>query len=239
MEEMHELLGQGGDGRIVAVGHVIRKDYRRAKSFLAELEALQNVHHESIVVLVGVCYDSLSLYLPRYDLDLCAALLNGVSVDWGVVASSLLGAVAACHRSRLVHRDIKPENVLVMRREKPTFALCDFARSIMLPPDADQVDVAFCGTLCYGAPEALLGSYSAASDNFSAGVLLFAAATQGLPFEDDELCGDEEIPPPLEDVEETRADLLRGLLRWRPADRLSAAAALAALAVLSAEAVTE
>ena len=126
-----------------------------------------------------------------------------------------------------------------MLREKPTFALCDFARSIVLPPDVDEVDVAFCGTFCYGAPEALLGSYSAASDIFSAGVLLFAAATKDLPFEDDELCGDEEISPPLEDVEERRADLLRGLPRWRPADRLSAAAALGALAVLSAEAVTD
>ena len=148
MAEMEELA-RGGDGRIVSVGTVVRKEFSRAQSFHAELAALQTVHHESIVVLVGVCYDSLSLYLPRYDLDLCAALMNGeMSVDWGVVAAALLGALSACHRNHLVHRDVKPENVLVMLRDRPAYALCDFARSLQLP-SGNEINVSFCGTPAY------------------------------------------------------------------------------------------
>ena len=228
MEE--EELARGGDGRIVSLGTVVRKEHRRHRAFQAELDALHRVQHESVIPLVGVCYDTLSLYLPRFDLDLCGALLNGeVDVDWAVVAASLLGALSACHRHDLLHRDIKPENVLVMLRDRPSYVLCDFGRSVTLPPDQDQVQHAFCGTAAYGAPEALRGRYGKEADLFSAGIVLFAAATQELPFEDEELQGEEEIPPPLEGLDEKKAELLRGLLRWEPCRRPSAAAALGLL----------
>lgn len=224
MEE--EELARGGDGRIVSVGTVVRKEHRRPRAFHAELDALRLVQHESVIVLVGVCYETRSLYLPRFDLDLCRALLNGdVDVDWGVVASSLLGALAACHRHDLLHRDIKPENVLVMLKESPTYVLCDFGRSIMVSPEQSHEHLVFCGTAAYGAPEALQGRYGKGADLFSAGVVLFAAATQELPFEDEELLG-EEVSPSLEGLDEKKAELLRSLLRWEPSRRLSAEAAL-------------
>jgi len=179
MEQVEDVeLACGGDGRIVALGTVVRKIHRRGTSFQAELQALQALHHPNIVVLVGVHYDTLSLYLPRFDLDLCAALLGGASVDWNAVASSVLGALSACHRALLVHRDVKPENVLVMDRDAPVYALCDFARSSRLPPSG-ELQLAFCGTTAYGAPEALRGTYGKAADLFSCGIVLYAVATRG------------------------------------------------------------
>ena len=66
------------------------------------------------------------------------------------------------------------------------------------------------------------GRYGKPADLFSAGVVLFAAATQELPFEDEELRGHEEIAPPLADVGAKYAKILVGLLRWKPLDRFSA-----------------
>ena len=220
-----EELAHGGDACIYAVGTVIRKEFRRAGAFQCELEALRAVQHESIVTLVGICWDSLHLYLPRYDCDLCAALLSGRSLDQRLVFSSLLGALRVCHGHSLVHRDVKPENVLVML-ERPSYVLCDFARSMKLPPTGD-ITAPFCGTTAYASPESLRGSYGRPSDVFSMGVVLFAVLEQGLPFFDEELKGDDEVAPPLsEGVDPSLGGVLRGLLKWKPQQRLTAEAAL-------------
>ena len=232
MIEVVEELACGSDGRILAVGAMVRKEHHRAATFHAELRALEAVRHESIVALAGACLESLSLYLPRYDLDLCSALLAGrADIDRDVVASSLLAALSFCHRSGLVHRDVKPENVLMMLREPgaPAYALCDFARSLEVPA-GEEVEVVFCGTRAYGAPEALRGRFSGASDVFSAGCVLFAVALRELPFEDDDLWSEEEVPPPLcGQADEQHARLLCALLRWDPAGRPTAEAALSLL----------
>ena len=70
--EAGQELACGSDGRIVAVGAVVRKEHHRATTCRVELQALQSVQHENIVALAGACCESLCLYLPRYDLDLCA-----------------------------------------------------------------------------------------------------------------------------------------------------------------------
>ena len=230
--EAGQELACGSDGRIVAVGAIVRKEHHRATTFRVELQALQSVQHASIVALAGAGFESFSFYLPRYDLDLCTALLAGRGdIDGDVVASSLLSALSTCHRSGLVHRDVKPENVLMMLSDsgKPAYVLCHFARSLDLPPEGEG-GVSVCGTRAYGAPEALRGRFFRASDVFSAGCLLFAVALRELPYEDEDLWSEEEVPPrPHGEVDERQARLLRALLRWDPSLRPTAEAALALL----------
>ena len=128
-------LGHGGDACVYAVGTVVRKEFFQPQAFHRELEALRAVSHECIVTLVGVCWESMHLYFPRFDCDLCAALLSGCPVDHKKCFASLLGALAALHRQNIVHRDVKPENLLVL--ETPSYVLCDFARSLALPAGRD------------------------------------------------------------------------------------------------------
>ena len=222
-------LGHGGDACIYAVGTVVRKEFFQPQAFHRELEALRAVSHECIVTLVGVCWDSLHLYFPRFDCDLCAALLSGCPVDHRKCFASLLGALAELHRHCVVHRDVKPENILVMV-ETPSYVLCDFARSLALPEGRD-IELPFSGTKAYGAPEALRGVCGCAADDFAAGCVIFAVVEQGLPFFDEELAGEEEVeaPPLSGPVEPACREVLKGLLRWKPQARLTAEAALTML----------
>lgn len=228
MTEVVEELARGGDGRIVAAGAlVVRKEHRRAASFQAELDALRDLRAPGIVPLIGICYENLSLFYPRYDLDLLAALLGGHAVDADAVFRSVLGALSACHARGLLHRDVKAENVLV-KLDGPAFVLCDFARAIQLGEGEDEVSISFCGTTAYAAPEALRKRYCRASDCFSAGCLFFAVAFRGLPFEDEELLDEVEQEPPMEEegLEVKHAALVRRLLRWKPEARPTADEAL-------------
>ena len=222
-------LGHGGDACVYAVGTVVRKEFFQPQAFHRELEALRAVSHECIVTLVGVCWESMHLFFPRFDCDLCAALLSGCPVDHKKCFASLLGALAALHRQNIVHRDVKPENLLVML-ETPSYVLCDFARSLALPAGRD-IELPFSGTKAYGAPEALQGVCGCPADNFAAGCVIFAVVEQGLPFFDEELAGEDEVeaPPLTEAVEPACREVLKGLLRWKPQARLTAEAALAML----------
>ena len=229
---MEEEAWHGADAAVVSLGTVVKKTCHRPASFYAELEALQTVFHESIVVLVGVCYESLSLFLPRFDCDLCALLLSAEvsSVNSSDVASSLLKALSVCHRVSLLHCDVKPENVLVMTTGGPwRYCLSDFGRCLFLPSgEIEARRDEFSGTCAYGAPEQRRGRYGRPGDLFSLAVLIFAVCHQFLPYEDDDLGSELPVPPPPE-VNQRHGKLLRSLLSWEPERRFTAEQALAVL----------
>jgi serine/threonine protein kinase len=228
---MEEEAWHGADAAVVPLGTVVKKTCRRPASFHAELEALQRVFHESIVVLVGVCYESMSLFLPRFDCDLCALLLSAEvsSVNSSDVAISILKALSVCHSASLLHRDVKPENVLVMTTGGPwRYCLCDFGRCLFLCPGETEARDEFCGTCAYGAPEQRRGRYGRPGDLFSLAVLVFAVCHQFLPYEDDELASELQVTPPPE-VDVRHGKLLRSLLSWEPERRFTAEQALAVL----------
>jgi serine/threonine protein kinase len=147
-----------------------------------------------------------------------------------LIFKQLVGAIAYCHMRGVAHRDLKPENILFT--EFPMIKLSDFGLCGYLMPEAKLQT--FCGSPCYFAPEILIGGpYDGArADIWSLGVVLFVMVTASLPWNPDNemrmqqqiLKGDYRIPP---FVSRECQDLIRGLIRVEPMDRLPLAKILA------------
>lgn len=108
--------------------------------------------------------------------------------------AQLCEGLFALHRADRLHRDLKPANVLVANADGRV-VICDFGLTLegvrprTLPPGAPGLEQRFAsdshevaGTLVYMSPEqALAEPLSAASDWYSAGVILYQALTGRLP----------------------------------------------------------
>ncbi|HYQ03232.1 MAG TPA: protein kinase [Polyangiaceae bacterium] len=96
----------------------------------------------------------------------------------------LFSAIAAVHQRGKLHRDLKPSNVLV--REDGRVVVLDFGLASDPEPGGVGQTLTrerFSGTPSYMAPEQAAGAVAtAASDQYSAGVMLFEALTGMLPF---------------------------------------------------------
>ncbi|GIW28286.1 MAG: serine protease [Meiothermus sp.] len=96
-----------------------------------------------------------------------------------VVFRHLLEALAHMHAQNLVHRDVKPDNLVVDGTGEAR--LVDFDLS---GPESERFSQRVrLGTIAYIAPEQIRGqSPTAASDMYSAGILLYWAVAGELPF---------------------------------------------------------
>lgn len=100
------------------------------------------------------------------------------------IADDLLAALEAAHDIGIIHRDIKPGNVLLTEEGRAKVADFGIAKVAMPGPregDPTQVGLVL-GTPAYLAPERLVGQpATVASDLYSAGVVLYEAATGQKP----------------------------------------------------------
>ncbi|GAA5911587.1 uncharacterized protein JCM6883_002414 [Sporobolomyces salmoneus] len=179
-------------------------------SVLREVEVLKNISHPSLVTL------SSSFLTPLYTvlvLDYCpggelfdflaefhSSLTEGLARR---MFGELCDAVGWMHRVGLVHRDIKLENILLTTRLFPLpiagstnpldhlpsrfLKLTDFGLSRFLNPSSPLLQTR-CGSEAYAAPELLMGKLydGTATDSWAVGVVLYAIATGGLPFVEEE-----------------------------------------------------
>ncbi len=98
--------------------------------------------------------------------------------------AAVCGAVEAAHERGIVHRDIKPSNILLSKDGKPMLA--DFGLALLTEKHLEYSRLTLggttLGTLEYAAPEQLAGGgISAASDQYSLGVLAYELLTGELP----------------------------------------------------------
>ncbi len=90
----------------------------------------------------------------------------------------LLNVVAYAHRHHIMHRDIKPENVLIT--PEGVLKLLDFGTAKDVT--RRSISSTVIGSRPYMAPEQIMGRSRLASDVWALGVILYALATEFLPF---------------------------------------------------------
>ncbi len=90
----------------------------------------------------------------------------------------LLDVMAYAHGKKIVHRDIKPENIVITPEGE--LKLLDFGTGKDL--SRRSISSTVIGSRPYMAPEQILGRSRMASDVWALGILLYALATECLPF---------------------------------------------------------
>jgi len=110
------------------------------------------------------------------------------------LAKEILEAVALIHREGILHRDIKPDNLVVQLHNDPASPGSKVKKVTII--DFDHADTEFIphsptnrrkhcyGTARFNAPEAFLGEYSASSDLYSVGAILYLLLTGRMPYPD-------------------------------------------------------
>jgi cell division cycle 2-like protein len=155
-----------------------------------------------------------------------------------VFMRQLLDAAKKLHGTRTLHRDIKPENILVAPGGE--LKICDFGCATPMRTPYEERRV---GTLQYCSPEQLMGSrcYGAAVDMWALGCVMAELLTGQPLFEADT---EEDVLGQITDLRDEFAEIglqafdvlpelsqagrevLAGLLRFDPGERLTAADAL-------------
>lgn len=197
-----ELIGTGGMSHVyravnlltqksVAI-KVLKAEYRENPEFLRrfELEAKAVLHlsHENIVHAYGVGeYDGMPYIVLEY---VEGRSLKEILQERGAmpqrtaanICSQILGALSAAHAAGIIHRDVKPQNVIITPEGKAK--LTDFG----IARDVQATTVTFAGSTVLGSahylsPEQAKGQpVTAASDLYSAGVMMYEMLTGDVPF---------------------------------------------------------
>lgn len=202
-----KLIGQGGMGRVflatdtvlerdVAI-KVLRDDLRLSREIREQLfrrmkheaKAAGAISHPNLVTLHDMGEDDavgVFLVFEYVEGPTLRAQTEDEPLDARKIAALARGIGAVldlAHARGVIHRDVKPENILL----SPTGPkLSDFGIA-RLPDSTLTTAGSILGTPAYCAPEALaLGTFSAASDQFSFAATLFEAiaGSRAFPGED-------------------------------------------------------
>ncbi|GAA4111615.1 hypothetical protein GCM10022215_07470 [Nocardioides fonticola] len=161
------------------------------------------------------------------------------------VAGAVLDALAAAHEAGCLHRDVKPDNVLIARADDlgpDDVRLSDFSIA-RLAQESTVMATGLLGTPGYMPPELFVhGTFSAASDVYAAGVLLYELLAGRTPFAGPgtaHTVGNRHVAmaPPQLPVPEPLWRALETMLAKDPAQRLPAARTAELLRTLPAEAL--
>ena len=208
---------------------------------LNELKLMHQLEHANIVrmkeyfINQGMCYVVMEWLRGQELMDHLVARGSHSERDVKVVLRRLLDATAYMHQSSVSHRDLKLENLVLREPEDlASVTIVDFGLAKAARAREQMEDM--CGTPEYAAPEVLLGRpYTPQVDLWSIGVGLHVLLSGSFPFENSD---DEELYDLITDTEpdisgpewrtisKEAKDLLLGLLRKNPKERLTAAEAL-------------
>lgn len=182
------------DGSVVAA-KLLRSELTQDPSivarFVQERSILVTLRHPHIVRVRD-------LVVEGEDLAIVMDLVEGHDLRWHLreqgtmtprvavgIVCSILDALAAAHAAGVLHRDVKPDNVLMARAggtDPADVRLSDFSIA-RLAQESTVMATGLLGTPGYMPPELFVhGSFSAASDVYAAGVLLYELLAGRTPF---------------------------------------------------------
>lgn len=191
----------------------LARDSIYVERFVQEARTASRMAHPHIIAVTDVGLQEGVPYLVMDYLegeDLCTVMEREARLSIERIADLLLpivSAVAAAHDEHILHRDLKPENVFLARdrrgRERPMlldFGVAKPLEQVTTGRSVTRVGEAV-GTPAYMSPEQIeaRADIDGRADEYSLGVILYAAATRALPFSGD-----------------TLAALLMAILRGRP-----------------------
>ena len=183
----HKIAKKNFAVKILKKTQMTEKQVGRARS---EIETLKMCQHPNIMRLFEVFENADNIYLVLEHLaggSLYSFLKDRHFYVPETMSRRFVHSVAHAlhylHTYGIIHRDIKPDNiVLVSSSEDTDVKIVDFGLAQILQPNELAVDPV--GTLCYAAPEILVGNkYNKAVDMWSLGVLAFLLLTGKLPFD--------------------------------------------------------
>lgn len=156
--------------------------------------------------------------------------------DAAIVMKQLLSAINYCHSKKIVHRDLKPENMLLEQdKDLEKIKIVDFGTSLVY--DSGKKLEEKLGTAYYIAPEVIKKSYNEKCDLWSCGVIMYILISGEPPFNDPRADNDaimKKVELGKYDIEhgiwksvsKEAKDLIKKLLTYDPAERISAEQAL-------------
>lgn len=173
-------------GRLVALKNLEQERFPTNK-FLRELRFLLSLQHPNIVTCQALEHTSTGRYLV---MDYCegGTLRNlmpeesRLSLPYSLkIVADVLAGLEHAHNRGIIHCDIKPENILMHVQSNSWMArISDFGIARLMQEMVFQEGDT--GSPAYMAPERFYGRYSAASDLYSVGILLFELITGYRPF---------------------------------------------------------
>eukprot|EP01103_Thecamoeba_quadrilineata_P012369 TRINITY_DN3179_c0_g1_i2.p1 TRINITY_DN3179_c0_g1~~TRINITY_DN3179_c0_g1_i2.p1 ORF type:complete len:305 (-),score=70.61 TRINITY_DN3179_c0_g1_i2:161-1075(-) len=158
-----------------------------------EARLLQELNGHPNIIKTYAVYEkenTLHIIMEYIDCDLLSHLstmTSGMSEnDARELFKQLLNIVQHLHKKLIVHGDIKLENLLFDKNSNRV-VMIDFGSSSKLTKKSQKLNL-LTGTAQYVAPEVVLAQeYNGfKSDVYSLGVVLFALATNRLPFDDED-----------------------------------------------------
>jgi serine/threonine protein kinase len=210
---VERLLGQGGMGYVVAVGHLQLHERFAVKLLLAqaleqpsivarfhrEAQAAVRIKSEHVCRVIDVGMSSehgpymVMEYLEGEDLESCVTRRGPLpipeAIDYVLQASLALGEA---HGRGIVHRDLKPANLFLTRYPDgaPLVKVLDFGISKLMPGDGSGQQTLTAtsmvmGSFAYMSPEQARDSkgVDARSDIWALGAILQKLMSARTPFE--------------------------------------------------------
>mmetsp|Transcript_7394 Transcript_7394/g.18811 ORF Transcript_7394/g.18811 Transcript_7394/m.18811 type:complete len:1283 (+) Transcript_7394:321-4169(+) len=239
----HHVLLVKFNNRVVVLKEIALNNEAARKVFENEVSLLWKLRHPAIIKVEAIFYEGLRAYIqmPYVDQGTLRQWLLSNPKPWEVqsVFRQLVQGLAYMHDHGIVHRDIKMDNVLMTADTRPV--ICDFGIShetsrnysdsggtMSTESTRERTNTGGgytpAGTEGYIAPEVLMGKRATpAADMWAIGILLCKAYFGSEPV----VSPNGTIAVPDRHPGEPIQDLVDGLLKMSPEERITANEALA------------